>query len=90
MSIKEYTAKFRLIAANPQDWPERLLVDYFRDGLNVDLTCKAIDYANPQTLVEWTQAASEMEAHHRLVKSIKQQRPSPSIIGKPSAEKTLA
>lgn len=89
MSVKEYSANFHTIAANLQDWLERLLVDYYRDGLNMDLTCKAINYANPQTLVEWIQVASEMEACHRLVKSIKQQRPTLPAPSKATGDKSL-
>lgn len=47
MSVKEYSAKSRAIAANLQGWPESFLVDYYRNGLNVELVCKAIDYSNP-------------------------------------------
>lgn len=62
MSVKDYSAKFHTIATNLADWPDSLLVEYYRNGLNVDLQCKAIDYLNPQILVEWIQAALEMEA----------------------------
>lgn len=53
----------------------------------MELQCKAIDYSNPQTLMEWIQAASEMEAHSRLVKSVCQRRSSPLPARKPTAEK---
>lgn len=77
MSVKEYSAKFCAITTNLQGWPESLLVDYYQDGLNVELVCKAINYSNPQPLVDWIQAASEMEARNHLMKSVKQHRSPP-------------
>lgn len=78
MSVKD-SVKFCVIATNLQGWRESLLVDYYRDGLNVELVCKAIDYSNPQSLVDWIQAASDMEARNFLVKSVKQHRSPPQL-----------
>lgn len=88
MTVKEYSAKFCTIATNLADWPDSLLVEYYRDGLSVELQCKAIDYSSPQTLVEWIQAASEMEAHSRLVKSVRQRRSSSPPSRKPTTERS--
>lgn len=74
MSAKEYSAAFRNIATKLPDWPEGLLVDYYKEGLNMEILGKAIAHANPQSLVRWIQAAAEVEAQLRLIRSLKQLR----------------
>lgn len=76
MTVREYSAVFRSLAAKLPDWPESLLVDYYRAGLNLEIMRKAIEHADPQTLVGWIQAASEVEARIHLVCTLKQARAS--------------
>lgn len=40
MSVREYSATFCSLASKLPDWPESLLVDYFREGLNLDILGK--------------------------------------------------
>lgn len=63
MSVKEYLATFRSLAAKLHDWPESLVVDYYCDGLNTEIMSKVIEQANPDTLVGWLQLAAEVEEH---------------------------
>lgn len=74
MSVKEYSAAFRTIAVKLLNWPEGLLVDYYREGLNIEILGKASEHANPHFLVGWIQAATEVEAQLHLICSLKQSR----------------
>lgn len=72
MTVKEYSAAFWSLAAKFPDWPESLLVDYYWDGLNLEILSKAIEHANPQTLVGWIQSVAEVKARQHLIKLLQQ------------------
>lgn len=58
--MKEYSAKFCALVAKLRDWPESMKMDYYRDGLNVDIMTKVLELDNPDTLVGWIQLAIEV------------------------------
>lgn len=53
MTIKEYSLEIQTIAAKLPDLPKSLLVDYYHDGLKMDIMGKATEHANLQSLVGW-------------------------------------
>lgn len=81
MSVKEYLATFRSLAAKLHNWPESLLVDYYCDRMSSEIMSKAIEQANPDTLVSWIQLAVEIEARQCSIKSLRQAR-SPAPVRK--------
>lgn len=74
MTACEYSAAFRTLAGKLPEWPKSLLMDYYCEGLNIEIMGKAIEHANPQSLVERIQGALEVEAQIRLIHSLKQAR----------------
>lgn len=74
MMVREYSVAFRTLVAKLPEWLESLLMDYYREGLNLEIMGKAIEHANPQFLVGWIQADSEVEAQICLVRSLRQAR----------------
>lgn len=58
-------------------------MDYYHEGLNIEIIGKAIGHSSPQSLVGWIQAASEVEARIHLIRSLKQAR-APTTTAAPS------
>lgn len=47
MSVQDSSTAFHSLAARLPDWPESSLIDYYRDGLNVETMGEVIEHANP-------------------------------------------
>lgn len=74
MPVREYSLKFCTLVVRLHGWPETMMVDYYRNGLNPDIMAKVLEQADPPTLVEWIQLAAEVESCQQLVKAIHQQQ----------------
>lgn len=58
--VAEYTEEFRNLAYR-LDWPECVLVTYFKDGLNDDLYTACVARGDPARLHDWYMLAEEVE-----------------------------
>lgn len=69
-SICEKRTEFCRLVVKIHDWTEEMKMEYYRNGLSLDLVAKALAQDDSITLVGWVQLACEVENREQTVRMI--------------------
>ncbi|KAK9400308.1 hypothetical protein NXF25_013327 [Crotalus adamanteus] len=75
--VQEYIREFQKVAGRLRSWPHRLLVHYFRTGLDTDLHRACVVRGIVGRLSEWFKAAMELDVGLRDLSGTREERPQP-------------